>query len=77
MRQVYTAEGGELKPRGSGVKAKPRGNVFIFCSDEKRPREHKFSRPEAVQAAGSIQYWKLMFSCCVCEAERVYGTEVV
>jgi len=42
--------------------------VVIMCKSEKKPREHRFTRP--ITEHGSTQ---LFFACCVCEEERVYG----
>ena len=44
--------------------------VVIVCKSEKKLREHKFARMQST--AGQTL---LLFSCCVCDEERVYGAE--
>ena len=42
--------------------------VVIMCKSEKKPREHRFIRPETDRGVT-----RLVFACSVCEEERVYG----
>jgi hypothetical protein len=57
-------------------------SAVLVCRDEKRPQRHKFIRRDVVTEPDSdgidraIAY-DLVFSCVVCETERVWGSEEI
>jgi hypothetical protein len=57
-------------------------SAVLVCRDEHRPQRHKFVRRDVVtepdvDGIDKAVAYSLVFSCVVCETERVWGSEEI